>query len=224
MNFIIFDLEYNQSLKSRKEEMIENSSKIPFEIIQIGAVKLDGDFNTISTFSKFIKPEIYSELHPFVKKLTGITIDELNTAMNFSQVYNEFIKFINNNRNVLCVWGMSDMKELFRNADYHKLDTEQLPRDYINIQFYASKYLNCPKGTNIGLSNAVDLLHIPIKNEFHNAFCDASYTATVFKIIYSEKVQIRTYYPNKHLKRIRQDDRKTKVDTLHVFYFPKLKF
>ena len=42
MLFIVFDLEFNQS--SNKEDRL---AQLPFEIIQIGALKLDEDFNTI---------------------------------------------------------------------------------------------------------------------------------------------------------------------------------
>lgn len=213
MNYIIFDLEYNQGFKSKKENNSEKPLKIPFEIIQIGAVKLDENFRIISNFDKLIKPEIYKELHPFIKKLTGITMAQLSTAKHFCEIYNEFIKFSKNERSILCVWGMSDMKELYRNIEYHKLNTSQLSREYINIQLHASKYLNCPKGTNIGLGNAVELLNIPIKDEFHNAFNDAYYTSKIFKKIYNEKIEIKTYNPNKYLKRVRQNNKKTNVDT-----------
>lgn len=52
------------------------------------------------------------------------------------------------------------MKELFRNIVYYQLDTESMPKEYINVQAYTGKYLNYPKSINVGLSNAVELFHI----------------------------------------------------------------
>ncbi|MCY6372138.1 3'-5' exonuclease [Clostridium ganghwense] len=213
MNYIIFDLEFNQGYNSIKRNKNAITPKCPFEIIQIGAVKLDENFETISTLDRLIKPEIYNKIHHFVKEITGITMEQLNKGKPFNEIYKELIEFVKNDRSILCVWGMGDMKELFRNIQYHELDTSLIPKEYINIQSYASKYLKCPKGTNIGLRNAVELLHIPIKNQFHDAFNDAYYTAEIFKKIYNEKIIPKIYNLNKHMRVNRQNNGKTKIDT-----------
>ena len=46
-NYIVFDLEWNQSPEG-KENSVES---MPFEIIEVGAVKMDGDFSVISELS-----------------------------------------------------------------------------------------------------------------------------------------------------------------------------
>ncbi|GIM27999.1 exonuclease [Clostridium polyendosporum] len=212
MNYIIFDLEFNQDYNLNKENKNIVTQRCPFEIIQIGAVKLDENHKTISTLDKLIKPEIYTEIHPYVKEITGITMDELNTAESFKEIYKELIDFVKDDKSILCVWGIADMKELFRNIAYHGLDGSPIPKEYINLQSYASKYLNCPKGTNIGLSNAVELLNIELKNQFHHAFNDAYYTAEIFKKIYSEKIKTTIYNPNRQSSN-RHRRRKEKIDT-----------
>ena len=45
MNYIVFDLEWNQSPDGKKFE----NARLPFEIIEIGAVKLDKDKNIIKS-------------------------------------------------------------------------------------------------------------------------------------------------------------------------------
>lgn len=67
MNYIIFDLEFNQGFDRVNNKTVSNA-KCPFEIIQIGAVKLDSELNIIDTFSSYIKSQIYKDIHPFVKK------------------------------------------------------------------------------------------------------------------------------------------------------------
>ena len=173
MNYIVFDLEFNQGYNFTKEIKNIINPKCPFEIIQIGAIKLNDNFETISTLNMFVKPEIYTTLNPFVKRLTGLTMDELNTGKSFKEMYKIFSDFIVSSRSVLCVWGVSDITELFRNISYYELDATNVPTEYINIQSYASKKLNCEKGVNIGLGNATKLLEIPIENQFHNALNDA---------------------------------------------------
>ena len=213
MNYIIFDLEFNQSYNSKKRNKNLTNEACPFEIIQIGAVKLDENFKTIKTIDKLIKPQIYPNLNPFIKNLTGITMEELSIAEPFNEVYNEFLEFFDYERNILCVWGLADIKELYRNIKYHSLDVSPIPKEYINIQHHASKYFNTPKGMNIGLSNAVQLLSIPFKSEFHNAFADAYYTAEVFKKIYTKKVEPKIYNPTKERNLNRFKKEKNKIDT-----------
>lgn len=163
-----------------------------------------------------VKPTIYPDLNPFVKKLTNLSIDSLNKSKPFMEIYKDFLKFLNEDKNILCIWGMTDMKELFRNIVYYQLDTESIPKEYINVQAYTGKYLNYPKSVNIGLSNAVELFHITKSNDFHDALNDAFYTAEVFKKIYSEKIKTKIYklnskprYRNKHIK--------AKIDTAGLF-------
>lgn len=213
MNYIIFDLEFNQSYNSSKENKCIVNKDCPFEIIQIGAVKLNERLQSIGNIDRLVKPVIYTVLNPFVEKLTGITINDLNSANSFKEIYAEFIDFIGNDETMLCVWGKADIKELFRNIQYHQLDTSSISKKYIDLQRYASRYLNCPKGTSIGLSNAVKLLNISFKNEFHNAFADAYYTAEIFKKIYNEKLEPKIYNHSRHNRLNTYSKEKKNIDT-----------
>ena len=47
MNYIVFDLEWNQAAEGK----IKENKDIPFEIIEIGAVRLDQDKNEIGEFN-----------------------------------------------------------------------------------------------------------------------------------------------------------------------------
>ena len=49
MNYIVLDLEWNQSTNGQKEV-----PGIPFEIIEIGAIKLDEEGSMVSEFSRLI--------------------------------------------------------------------------------------------------------------------------------------------------------------------------
>jgi len=223
MGYIIFDLEFNQNYKSARENKNVMVRKCPFEIIQIGAVKLNERLEVTASLDRLIKPEIYTDIHPFVKEMTNITIDLLNTGKSFKEIYKEFIQFIKDNRSILCVWGMADIRELFRNIEFHELDISPVPKEYINLQSYASKYFNCPKGTNIGLRNSIELLNIPIENKFHNAFNDACYTAEVFKKIYSKDIKSSMYNPSKYIRRNRDNNGRKKVDTFKlILQFEKM--
>lgn len=187
MEYIVFDLEFNQGYNKSLNKTISND-RCPFEIIQIGAIKLNSQFNIIDTFNSYVKPEIYKEIHPYVSKMTGITLQTVADAPSFSKVYKDFKKFINTKNPVLCVWGTGDLKELYRNITFYDLPSKTLPKSYINIQHYASKYFNNPAGRSIGLQNAINILNLKQDKSYHNALNDAYYTAQVFMRIYSPNI------------------------------------
>lgn len=215
MNYIVFDLEFNQDLSSlqdrsliRESSLEEQSkrslSKYPFEIIQIGAVKLDSNLNTLGTFDRYIKPTIYSRVSPFITELTQITTEQLLPEEDFTKVYQAFLDFSDTTDSISCVWGMSDLKALYKNVQYHQLNTELFPKLFIDLQPYASTYFKLPQKKLLRLQTAVELLEIPLHYEFHNALHDAHYTAEIFKKIYNTSIQPKIYNPSYIVFRPRQ--------------------
>ena len=192
MEYIVFDLEFNQGFDKKLNKTVSDE-KCPFEILQIGAVKLDADLNIIVTFNTFVKPNIYKEIHPFIKKMTNIIHEDVKDAPNFPQAFNNFKEFMNNDKNILCVWGNGDLKELYRNIKYYNLSTENLSNTYINVQHHASIYFNNPTGKSIGLQNAITLLQLNQDKSYHNALNDAYYTSLVFKNIFNDKIETKKY-------------------------------
>ena len=86
MDYIVFDLEWNQSKTGLEKE----TKEIPFEIIEIGAVKLNEKFHLIDKFQRFIKPQIYRELHEITRNLIHIKMEELETGKVFQLVMQDF--------------------------------------------------------------------------------------------------------------------------------------
>lgn len=210
MSFIIFDLEFNQDVSSFQDS---NSIRphYPIEIIQIGAVKLDLEFNVIGTFNRYVRPTFYTRINSFVTELTGISTEQLLMEEPFPEIYNAYIKFINKNDSIFCVWGMTDLTELFKNVEDHKLNNSLLPRMAINVQPYVSKQLNLPQKNLLRLQHAVEIFNIPITYPFHNALYDAYYTAEVFKKIYNSSIHPKLYDLSHIL--IRPIKRKQVIDT-----------
>ena len=68
MNYIVFDLEWNQAadMKTRLK------NELMFEIIEIGAVKLDSRKNYVDCFHELIKPQIFHEMNQITGQLTSV--------------------------------------------------------------------------------------------------------------------------------------------------------
>ena len=56
MNYIVFDLEFNQPFNFKTGAKTYLNPKCPFEIIQIGAVKLNDNFEITDSFNGLIRP------------------------------------------------------------------------------------------------------------------------------------------------------------------------
>ena len=194
MYYIVFDMEFNQDPASF---MAEVRSTYPFEIIQIGAVKLDEKFHTIETFNHYVKPSIYKDINPVITELTGITTNQLQQEKTFPMIYDSFLSFTGHNDSVFCTWGMSDLKQLYRNCEYHGLDFTAFPDAYINLQPYASLHLGQSKKKLLNLKFTVEALHIPITQPFHDALSDSYYTAKIFEKIYQTSMKPKKYSQHK---------------------------
>lgn len=216
MEYIVFDLEFNQGFDKNLNKTVSDE-KCPFEILQIGAVKLDSNLNIIDTFDTFVRPNIYKEIHPFIKKMTNINNEDVKDAPGFIDAFKMFKSFMENKDNTtLCVWGNGDLKELYRNIKYYNLSVDNLSNFYINVQHHASVFFNNPTGRSIGLQNAITLLQLNQDKSYHNALNDAYYTSLVFKKIYSDSIEIKCYDFNA-LNKSKKSDTKRKISYNNIF-------
>ena len=195
MNYIVLDLEFNQSFPFKNGRKVEPTPECPFEIIQIGAVKLNDKFEQLDSFNYMIRPQIYPRLHPFVEKITGIHAEMLADKPTFAEAYKAFLAFIGEEPAILCTWGGDDINSPYRNIYYYDLDAEAMTDQFLNVQPFAAEYLNHEAGKAIGLKNAVESLGIPEENDFHNALNDAVYTAKIFAITHPETIKPDTFQP-----------------------------
>lgn len=219
MEFIIYDLEFNQDFSPKSDHKGRgrgrgcgsgSETRPCFEIIQIGAVKLDERLNRATELNRYVKPSIYPKVSPFITELTGISTEQLSDEAFFPDIYQEFIGFTSSENPVLCVWGMADLKEFYRNIAFHGLDTKLMPRNYINLQLYVSQHFGLPKGRSLKLRSAAELLEIPLIHPFHNAFYDAYYTAEILRKIYHSSIQPAIYDPDD--RPVRRKTQKRLVD------------
>ncbi len=215
MNYIILDFEFNQAFDFKNNSKGKHKENCRFEIIDIGAVKVDKDFNIIDEFSILIKPFIYKRLHPYVSKLTNYTMKDFKNATTFEDAYNKFLQFIGDEPYVFCVWGESDINILYKNIIYFHLNYKQITKNFINLQPIVSKHLNYGAPV-ISLQKACELLGIEETYPYHTAISDTKYTTDIFLIIKPSKKYISTFkIPRKKV----MTKNKTYIDTDKLFKF-----
>ena len=176
MNYIVFDLEWNQSPIGQAGE----HPRMPFEIIEIGAVKLDENYSVVDEFSRLVKPKIYTKLHKIIKQMLSYDEKDLkHDGVPFKQACAEFLKWCGED-SVFCTWGPSDLYYLQNNMDFYYMPKLPFPLKFYNIQqIFADKY--DPDGNIWKLERAVEMLGLNEEEPFHAAVNDARYTAKVLE-------------------------------------------
>ena len=89
MNYIVFDLEWNQCPGGKEKE----NKKLPFEIIQIGAVKLDDQWEECGQFQEKIRPRVYHSFHRHTQEVLHMDMKAFRKARPFYEVIPSFLEW-----------------------------------------------------------------------------------------------------------------------------------
>lgn len=61
-------------------------SAFSFEIIEIGAVKLNENFQMTGEFHRLVRPQVYTQMHHAISEVTHMNMKELRNSGNFSRM------------------------------------------------------------------------------------------------------------------------------------------
>lgn len=168
-HLIVFDLEWNQSSYTPNH-------RIPHEIIEIGACRVDREYRVVDTFSRVICPRLYKRLDKHIKKVTGITEDELSRGGTFSDVFGDFIAWCGEDTQ-LVTWGRDDFPVLRRNALFFQTPMPFDPPIDAQLVFGGACLGSCHQQMN--LHAAMEHQQIELEVPAHRAVYDAQCTATL---------------------------------------------
>lgn len=171
---IVMDLEWNRG----------NDDVCLDEVLQIGAVKIDGAGARISdTFNAYIRPTVHVELNVAAALLPDI--DKFRKSeLSFTTAYMKFVKWCADDT-VFASWGSSDWEVLRKNADYWKLPSPDSV-DVIDLQ--ASFSGSVGASSHMALYKAVQYCMIPDSFDFHSALNDAMYAALLTEWIEPDRM------------------------------------
>lgn len=187
MNYIVLDLEWNQTVDKFNKEY-----GLPFEILEIGAVKLNKRMEIVDKFEEVVKPQIYHSMNFMTTKIVQFEQEELDNGRPFPEVMSDFLKWCGKDY-IFCIWGTLDLTELQRNMVYYGMDElTDGPLKYYDIQKFFSIGYEDGK-IRRALEYSVDYMGIEKDIPFHRAYSDAYYTAKIFQIIDKEKKDVEKY-------------------------------
>ena len=179
MNYIILDLEWNQPLSYQTAAYRKVGDRLIFEMIQIGACKLNCRRRIVDTVSITISPTCYQRIHPRIRRMTGLSSETLAGAPAFREALEQFAEWCGKDY-ILITWGCDDVSVLKQNMDFFECGDIELPPLYDAQQLFSKLH---EQKERIGLKPAMDMLGIEAEENlsFHNARNDAYYTALIFK-------------------------------------------
>lgn len=177
MNFVVVDLEWNQPLSYDSSVYRQVGDRLIFEMIQIGAVKLDEHYQVVDSISIPIRPVHYVKIHPRIRRMTQLGPEELADAPEFLDAMDQFAAWCGEDY-VLLTWGCDDVSVLKQNMDFFGCTVKLPPLCDIQRLFADVNGTKDRKGLKV----AMEMLDIQPDAEryFHNALHDAYYTALVF--------------------------------------------
>lgn len=172
-HLIVFDLEWNQSSYNPNHRM-------PHEIIEIGACRVNRDYEVVDTFSALIRPRLYKKLDKHIKKVTGITEEELGCGGSFADVFADFTAWCGEDAQ-LVTWGRDDYPVLRRNAAFFQCPMPFDPPMDAQLVFGGACLGNVHQQMNLHM--ALEHQQIEIEVPAHRAVYDAQCTAAMLRSI-----------------------------------------
>ena len=209
MDYIVFDLEWNQGFSDNGYE----EPRMPFEIIEIGAVRLDKKFNLVDQYSSIIRPRLYKKLHPHIRELLNYDEKLLRKGRPFDMVCREFIKWCDKSTEYAFVtWGSMDLSYLQNNMEYYHMKPLDTPLKFYNLQ---QIYADIQKNELIAkLESAVNALGIESDRPYHSAMNDAYYTGLVLRSLKPKDLSDRYSFDTYHNPKGKEDE----ITSYHKHY------
>lgn len=188
MNYIIFDLEWNNAYSYAKKGFMN-------EIIEIGAVKLNERLEIVDTFKQLILPKITKKLSGRCKSLTNITNEELKqNGIPFADAIKDFSRWSRGDGNVFMSWSNSDLYVLTNNYQTFlgNLNIDFITK-YCDAQKYCMSFIERENNNQISLADCGETFGIEIDVEkLHRALTDCYLTAECLKKVF-DKDKLQNY-------------------------------
>ena len=179
MQLIVLDLEWNQPTSYHTPVFRKIGDSLLFEVIQIGAVKMNQNFEIEDSVDIPVRPTHYVTIHPRVRRMTHLGQEQLCDAPEFLEAMDRFMDWCGEDCAFLT-WGGDDVSVLQQNIDFFKFN-RPVPKTY-DVQRYFAKVFELGSSQK-ALKAAMEQLGVEEDEgrSFHNAMHDAYYTARVLQ-------------------------------------------
>lgn len=189
MCIVVLDFEMNP-VQTKKGNLTR-------EIIEIGAVKLDDQYQITDRFTCPVKPQL-GAITPKIKKLTGIDESHLRHADVFADAVRKFSEWIGGDVAAIYGWSDSDEVQFRQECECKAVKVPSNMETWINFQPLYKEKMEIHSEGLLSLQKAAGWHGIKFdKRAAHRAGYDAEITADLVRSILTGEYK-------KYLKMIKQ--------------------
>lgn len=178
MKHVVVDLEMNPVSR----EFREVRSKLNEEVIEIGAVRLDENFQQEAEFQCYVKPE-YGPIKKHITSLTGITQAMVADKKTYAACFQDFVDWVGEEETKIYSWSMSDIKQLRSECRYKlpDFDIGWLNARWVDLQQEFDDRLGLHN--SLALKHALGAMDHKFEGTQHTALADAINTSAILTLM-----------------------------------------
>lgn len=178
MKHVVVDLEMNPVSR----EFREVRRKLNEEVIEIGAVRLDENFQQEAEFQCYVKPE-YGPIKKHITSLTGITQAMVADKKTYAACFQDFVDWVGEEETTIYSWSMSDIKQLRSECRYKlpDFDIEWLNERWVDLQQEFDDRLGLHN--SLALKHALGAMDHKFEGTQHTALADAINTSAILTLM-----------------------------------------
>ena len=178
MKHVVVDLEMNPVSR----EFREVRRKLNEEVIEIGAVRLDENFQQEAEFQCYVKPE-YGPIKKHITSLTGITQAMVADKKTYAACFQDFVDWVGKDETKIYSWSMSDIKQLRSECRYKlpDFDIGWLNARWVDLQQEFDDRLGLHN--SLALKHALGAMDHKFEGTQHTALADAINTSAILTLM-----------------------------------------
>lgn len=178
MKHVVVDLEMNPVSR----EFREVRRKLNEEVIEIGAVRLDENFQQEAEFQCYVKPE-YGPIKKHITSLTGITQAMVADKKTYAACFQDFVDWVGKEETKIYSWSMSDIKQLRSECRYKlpDFDIGWLNARWVDLQQEFDDRLGLHN--SLALKHALGAMDHKFEGTQHTALADAINTSAILTLM-----------------------------------------
>ena len=190
MKHVVVDLEMNPVSR----EFREVRRKLNEEVIEIGAVRLDENFQQEAEFQCYVKPE-YGPIKKHITSLTGITQAMVADKKTYAACFQDFVDWVGEEETKIYSWSMSDIKQLRSECRYKlpDFDIEWLNERWVDLQQEFDDRLGLHN--SLALKHALGAMDHKFEGTQHTALADAINTSAILTLMQDDAKVKETMKP-----------------------------
>ena len=190
-NFLVVDYEFTMYTRpvGRPRDFFP-------EIIEIGAVKIDGEkHDTLGEIQNFVKVHFFPRHAQEAMDFCMITPDDMKKAIPFKEMVAKLEELYVPGETYFVAWGTEDYRVLNLGCEKHRINNPILFEDYLDIG-EAYKIFKGEQQTP-GLKRATEELCLESTGLWHTAFDDAENTGKVLVSLLQKGWTPEQYFADK---------------------------